>query len=225
MPLSALGSSIAGLLLVLLVQFAIVATVLHPEVESPLSTRLQRLTWQTLRAVDNVVPKRGNVSKVLNWALPLMVAGLIILWLMLLAVGFALVVAPWLGDPAVFLSPTPRSSTLVTALYYSGVTLATLGYGDVRPAAAPFRLLAVIEALMGALTIAFGVAHVLAVYPALSRTRTLAAALDAEVAGQAGALPMVRRYLGQPAGWSDDLTARLRVRLTGLRHLRHNRYA
>jgi hypothetical protein len=51
---------------------------------------------------------------------------------------------------------------------------------------------------------------VLAVYPALSRTRTLAAALDAEVAGQAGALPMVRRYLSGEHQWSSDLAARLR---------------
>src|SRR3712207_4749700 len=110
-----------------------------------------------------------------------MVGGLIVLWLALLTVGFALVYYPWLADPAVFASDNPIDPDFGTALYYSGVTLATLGYGDILPLVEPFRALAVVEALGGALTIAFGVAYVLAVYPALSQKRTVAAALDAEV--------------------------------------------
>ncbi len=72
-----------------------------------------------------------------------------------------------------------------------------------------FRLLAVIEAISGASTLSFAVAYVLAVYPALANTRTLATALDAEVAGQVSGLPMIRRYLVEEE-WGSDLTARLR---------------
>ncbi len=206
----ALVAVVAGLLLIAIVQFDIIATVLHPEVENLPSTYFQRSAWQVLRAIEYVVPEHNGVYLVLNWGLPVMVAGLIGLWLGLLAVGFALVAYPWIADDTMFTSAAPRSPTFVTALYYSGVTVATLGYGDIQPVAPVFRMLAVLEALAGAITIAFGVAYVLAVYPALSRTRTLAAALDAEVAGQAGALPMVRRYLNRQEEWGADLAARLR---------------
>ncbi|CAA9215633.1 MAG: hypothetical protein AVDCRST_MAG26-300 [uncultured Chloroflexia bacterium] len=201
---------VAGVVLIGVVGCDIVATVLHPEVESPLSTRLQRLTWRMLMALDRIVPKRNGVQVVLNWGLPLMVAGLIALWLALLTVGFALVYYPWLGDPAVFAATNPIDRNFGTALYYSGVTLATLGYGDIQPLVEPFRVLAVAEALGGALTIAFGVAYVLAVYPALSQKRTVASALDAEVAGQADALPMVRRYVDKHGNVDDYLFPNLR---------------
>lgn len=210
MTVFALVSLLAGIVLILMVQLDIVATVLHPEIESPISTRFQRISWRVLRALEYVVPERNGVYLVLNWGLPLMVAGLIALWLVLLTAGYALLVYPWIGDDRMFVSTTPRDPSFLTALYYSGVTLATLGYGDIQPISGPFRVLAVLEAISGAVTIAFGVAYVLAVYPALSRTRTLAAALDAEVAGQAGALPMVRRYLNGQEEWSADLAARLR---------------
>ncbi len=201
---------LAGLVLIGLVGFDIEATVLHPEVESPLSTRFQRLTWRVLLALDRIAPNRRGVHIVLNWGLPAMVGGLIVLWLALLTVGFALVYYPWLGDPAVFASDNPIDPNFGTALYYSGVTLATLGYGDILPLVEPFRALAVVEALGGALTIAFGVAYVLAVYPALSQKRTVAAALDAEVAGQADALPMLRRYSRERGDVDDDLFKNLR---------------
>lgn len=139
-----------------------------------------------------------------------MVAGLILLWLLLLAIGFALIYYPWIGNAGVFSSDNPLEQTALNALYYSGVTLGTLGYGDIQPLTNPFRILAVIEALSGAVTISFGVAYVLAVYPALARTRTIAATLEGEVAGQSSALPMVRRYLTQDQRWSGELATRLR---------------
>lgn len=202
---------VAGVGLLGLVGFDLVATVLHPEVESPLSTRFQHLTWRLLVALERIVPERAGVPLLLNWGLPLMVVGLIALWLALLALGFALIYAPWLGDPAVFGATTPITPTLGTALYYSGVTLATLGYGDIQPHSAPVRALAVAEAVSGALTIALGVAYVLAVYPALAHKRTAAVVLDAEVAGQADALPLVRRYANRPGSVDGALFTTLRA--------------
>lgn len=193
----------------MLVLLDVMATVLHPEVESPLSARFQRTTWWVLNRVQRLVGERNGVYVVLTWALPIMVTGLIGTWLLLLASGFAVIYFPWLANPAFFSSDTPVAPSFLNALYYSGVTLGTLGYGDILPVHGPFRLLAVLEAVAGATTISFAVAYVLAVYPALARTRTLATALDAEVAGQASALPMVRRYLVEEQ-WNEDLAARLR---------------
>jgi Ion channel len=53
----------------------------------------------------------------------------------------------------------PARFSLTTALYYSFVTLATLGYGDVVPKTDVARGVAVVEAVMGQLYIAVMIAH------------------------------------------------------------------
>lgn len=205
-----IGCALLGALLLGLVQFDIVATVLHPEIESPLSNRFHRLIWGSLRFVERLAPNQARCHAILNWGLPLMVAGMIALWLLLLLVGFALIYYPWIGSPASFETPDGLGRSLIEAFYFSGVTLFTIGYGDIQPIALPFRLLVVAEAASGVVAVALSVAYVLEVYPALSRKRTVAVALDAEVAGQADALPMVRRYLLEKQQLHGELAGRLR---------------
>lgn len=204
---------LCGVSMVLLVAFDVVVTVLHPEVESPLSTRFQLLLWRLLRALQRrLTPQHEGQERgrtVLNWGLPLMVSGLIVLWLTVLAFGFALIYYPWIGDSHAFASPHGNAGSFTKALYFSGVTLATLGYGDIQPVSWPFRLLAIAEGFTGAVGIGLQVAYVLAVYPAFSRLRTTGVSLDAEVAGQAGALPLVRRYMTSPGEWNPGLSTRL----------------
>jgi hypothetical protein len=53
----------------------------------------------------------------------------------------------------------PARFSLTTALYYSFVTLATLGYGDVVPKTDVARGIAVVEAIIGQLYIAVMIAH------------------------------------------------------------------
>ncbi|MBC8078443.1 MAG: hypothetical protein H7Y32_20365, partial [Chloroflexales bacterium] len=202
---------LVGVAIVLLVQYDIVATVLHPDIEGPLSSLFQQGVWNALRTLAQRMPRRKIGWAVLNWSLALMVAGLISLWLALLMLGFALIYYPWISNPAIFASPTPLDRSLSEAIYYSGVTLATLGYGDIQPLTLPFRVVAVLEAITGAITVAFGVAYVLSVYPALARQRAIATALDAEVASQPNAVPMLRRYTRSPVAWQEDLPRHLRA--------------
>lgn len=207
---------VIGCSLIALVTFDIFTTVLHPSVESPLSNRFQRLVWRVLRTIATSLGTRPAASHVLNWGLPLMVAGLIALWLVVLVLGFACICYPWIDTPEVFVSGKAAAGPVSDALYYSGVTLATLGYGDIEPLTGIFRLLAVLEALIGVVTISAGVAYILSVYPALTQQQTLAIALDAEVAGQTDALPLVRRYVTGAQVWSGDLNAQLRDISLGL---------
>ena len=205
-----LGCATIGALVIVVVQFDILVTVLHPSVEGPLSTRFHRGAWRLLRLLARAVPGGTRRHAFLTGGLPLLIAGLIGLWLAGLLVGFALVDYPWLGDPARFATPVGAAPSPAEALYFSGVTLFTLGYGDIQPVAGPFRALAVLEAAGGVLTVSFSVAYLLAVYPALARQRAVAIALDAEVAGQAGGLPLVRRYRRADGGWDGQLEVRLR---------------
>jgi len=205
-----LGCATIGALVIVVVQFDILVTVLHPGVEGPLSTRFHRSAWRLLHLLARAVPGGTRRHAFLTGGLPLLIAGLIGLWLAGLLVGFALVDYPWLGDPACFAAPPGADPSPAEALYFSGVTLFTLGYGDIQPVAGPFRALAVLEAAGGVLTVSFSVAYLLAVYPALARQRAVAIALDAEVAGQAGGLPLVRRYRRADGGWDGQLEVRLR---------------
>lgn len=71
--------------------------------------------------------------------------------------------------PASFASPgLPGSGTerfqLAHALYFSFVTLGTLGYGDIIPVSGPARSLAVAEAMIGQMYIAVVVARLVALH-------------------------------------------------------------
>jgi hypothetical protein len=201
------GYTALGAIILALVSLDIWATVLHPGVESPLSNRFHRAGWRVLRLVARRLP-RGDA--LLHAGLPLLVAGLISIWLVLLLAGYAVLYYPWLGNPAFFTIPPGTAHRGLEALYASGATLFTLGYGDITPVAWPLRALAVAEAGSGMATISLAVAYVLALYPALVRQRACATALDAEVAGQVGGLPLIRRYLLGDGHWNSDLDNRLR---------------
>jgi signal transduction histidine kinase len=204
------ASALAGGGLIGLTLYDIVATVLHPQVQSPISNRFHRLGWQALCLVAGRLRSPGLRHALLGWGLPLLVAGLIALWVLLLLLGFALVYYPWIGDPAAFAAPPGTRGTLLDALYFSGTSLTTVGYGDFQAIHGLLRALAIAEAASGFVVISLSVAYLLAVYPALARVQALAVALDAEVAGQPGALPLVRRYLANEGGWEGELATRLR---------------
>ena len=206
---TALVSAAAGVALIALTLLDIVATVLHPQLESPLSNRFHRLAWRLLRLVAGLAPGPRR-HRALSWGLPLLIAGLIALWVLLLLVGFALLYHPWLGDPTYFQIPDGATGSWTEALYFSGASLTTVGYGDFQAVHDLFRALAIAEAASGFIVISLSVAYLLAVYPALSRTHGLAVTLDAEAAGQAGALPLVRRYLTRAGGYEAELAERLR---------------
>lgn len=69
-------------------------------------------------------------------------------------------------------------SAFLDSLYLSLVTLATLGYGDIVPAAAWLRVVAPLEGLIGFALLTAAVSWVLQVYPALARRRALAVRLS-----------------------------------------------
>jgi len=61
--------------------------------------------------------------------------------------------------------PAPSDSMKgFTALYYSVITLTTVGYGDVVPVSGPARMLAMMEAMIGTLYMAVMVARLVSLY-------------------------------------------------------------
>ena len=76
--------------------------------------------------------------------------------------------ATWPGSFAESGTATPARFPLSTAIYFSFVTLATLGYGDVVPKSELVRGLAVLQAVSGQLYIAVTIARLVGGYVASS---------------------------------------------------------
>jgi hypothetical protein len=73
----------------------------------------------------------------------------------------------WLLDqmwPASFGAPSESDLVMAHALYFSFVTLATLGYGDIVPASDAARGLAILEAVGGQMYLAVLVARLVSLY-------------------------------------------------------------
>ncbi|GAA5073969.1 potassium channel family protein [Lysobacter panacisoli] len=66
----------------------------------------------------------------------------------------------------VFGAPAEHAISMAEAIYFSFVTLATLGYGDITPGTAPLRGLAVFEAIFGQLYLAILVARLVGLHTA-----------------------------------------------------------
>jgi hypothetical protein len=67
-----------------------------------------------------------------------------------------------------------QSARGIEALYFSGITFTTLGYGDIAPHSTPMRLLALSEALTGFGFISLAVTYLVSLTAALERNRAVA---------------------------------------------------
>ncbi len=67
---------------------------------------------------------------------------------------------------------TPTSMSGFTAIYFSFMTLMTVGYGDITPTADVARMLAMVEAMTGTLFVVVMIARLVSLYSASGQTRT-----------------------------------------------------
>ncbi len=63
-----------------------------------------------------------------------------------------------------------RTLTFAECLYYSVVTLSTVGYGDIQPISGPARFVSAVEIVMGVLLLLFGFSAIIRHTPANTRT-------------------------------------------------------
>jgi hypothetical protein len=70
------------------------------------------------------------------------------------------------------LSGTAARMSGFTAIYFSFITLATLGYGDITPATNVARMLAMLEAMTGTLFVGVMIARLVSLYSASGQSQT-----------------------------------------------------
>ncbi|MEJ7713542.1 MAG: potassium channel family protein [Pyrinomonadaceae bacterium] len=166
-------STTLGLLLLLLVAYDVYATILHARKRpGPISDTLNRIIWRAARAVAFRF-NRQRRHQLLNAVGPLLLPSLIGMFIVLLVTGFALIY--WPRMPSHFsVDPEATSPAWIEALYFSGTTLTTVGFGDISPIATSMRLVAFIECTSGFALISLAVTYLLTVYGALERKRAIA---------------------------------------------------
>ncbi|CAA9293668.1 MAG: hypothetical protein AVDCRST_MAG77-4928 [uncultured Chloroflexi bacterium] len=198
-----------GLLLIGVSLADIGLTVLHVQAESPVSSKLTRGFWTVLAAVCRPMGRRVQ-GRVLALGMPLMIALTLAFWVVCSVLGFALLFAPFIGDPRWFASGPGQSGAslgVADALYFSAVSFLTIGFGDVVPLHPLVRWLAVSEGAFGLLTISLSVTYLLSLYPWVTRKMALTAVLNQEAGGRVDGAAIAQRYVltGRQAMLADRL--------------------
>lgn len=160
-------SSAVGVALIASALFDVLATLFsHPRRHSP-SRALISATWSACHHLPG--------TRTLALAGPLSFLVVVASWAVFLGCGWALVYWPWMPEGFLHAAELDAAGTdLVDALYFSLVTLSTLGYGDVSPAHGLLRVAAPLESLLGLGLLTASVSWLLSIFPVLSRRRALA---------------------------------------------------
>jgi hypothetical protein len=153
-----------------------------------------RLTWIPIAALGRRMPPGDRRESFLSIYGPISLLLLIVLWGMILVVGFALLLWAAGSDP---------SLTRFGNLYVSGVTFTTLGLGDFPPKTDLARFITVVEAGTGFGFLAVVIAYLPILYQSFSRRETAISMLDEWAGSPPSGGELLRRTLR--AGAHEEL--------------------
>src|SRR5258708_5931078 len=165
-------ATLVGLLLVAVALSDAFETIVMPRRVSgvTVSKIFYRLTWMPVAALGRRMPPGDRRETFLSIYGPVSLLLLIVLWGMILIVGFALLLWAAGSDP---------SLTRFGNLYVSGVTFTTLGLGDFPPKTDLARFITVVEAGTGLGFLAVVIAYLPILYQSFSRREIAISMLDA----------------------------------------------
>lgn len=213
------GLVLAGVAVLFLVLYDVFATVLHHWGSSgPLGHKVVRWLWSTAVRLTrgwSRERRRGFLGRVGPGMIPLTVA----LWAGLAVVGFALVYFPWMPSGYHAGESIPSLRSFTDAVYYSGVTFFTLGYGDITPLAASLRMVAIVEAGSGFALITLVISYFTSVYGAYSQQKVTAESVFYQADRSPDAAKLIAQHLtgGGPVSTFSLELARLREGLAAIR--------
>jgi hypothetical protein len=227
-----LGAVLIGMVLV-----DVFLTVLMPASgHGPLRRPLSRVTWAVFLWVGRRLPRRRRRG-LLTYSGPVLISGTIVVWVLLLLLGWALVYLPALGS-GIVASKGDTTESLITALYVSGFTLTTLGTGDVVPVTGVYRILVVAESAVGFSVFTKVLTYFLTPYAAITRRRRFATELEHRTFDTGSAVRLLiglwdpeelgatKQHLAGLAGNITEIAeTHTSYPVLGYFHYRHNRYA
>ncbi len=163
----------AGVFLLLLVFYDIYSTIIRATKHSgPISENLNRVAWRLAITLTKNLDRRRR-HRILSTVGPLLMPFLIGIFILLMMTGFALIYLPRM-ESSFKIADETAASPFLQAFYFSGVTLLTIGFGDILPVTNLTHIAAVFEGACGIAVISLSITYLLTVSGALERKRTLA---------------------------------------------------
>jgi Ion channel len=129
-----------------------------------------RRTWRAWKAMGRRVPPELREGLLAVYG-PLSLLGLLVTWVVLLVAGWG---AVWWG----LRSAVRGVDGYLDAVYFAGVGFFTVGFGDIVPTGGLARLLVLVEAFMGLVTMALVIGYLPTLYGAYSRREVQLLTLD-----------------------------------------------
>ncbi len=148
-----------------------------------------RVLWPITGRLARLVSE-GRRDLFLAYFGPLSLPLLLVLWAFGLVAGYALL--QWAQPDG--LARVSGMNRFGTALYQSGVTFFTLGYGDVTPRTNLARFVAVSEAGLGFGFLAVVIGYLPVLYQAFSKREAIISLLDSRAGSPPSATEMLRRH-------------------------------
>ena len=145
-------------------------TLFHPSGKGRLSRTLIYGVWKATHLVARRYPTALQIAGPLGFLVTLAT------WTAMLTLGWAFIYWPHLPDAFSFdpgMDPSYNSG-FDAALYFSIVSLTTVGYGDILPNANWLRIIAPVQALAGFGLLTASITWLLSIFPALSHRRAFA---------------------------------------------------
>lgn len=167
-------------------------TVLYPRGDKGLvSNRLARGLWYLFRVCGRIT--RRHRDRILSYIGSTLLVVTVAVWVLLLIVGFALIYLPALGNE-IRMEGGNTPTDFVTAIYYSGYSIATLGTGDITPRTGTYRLLMILEAVLGFSVITMTLTYFESVYSQLIKRNVFALSLHHRTRQTGDAAEMLARF-------------------------------
>ncbi|MBE9189125.1 two pore domain potassium channel family protein [Gloeocapsopsis crepidinum LEGE 06123] len=161
--------------LVVLAIADIYLTVLYPRGDKGIiSVPLARGLWHFFRFSAKTI--RTQRDRILSYMGPTLLVATVTVWILLLLIGFALI--SWVAlDNEIQMQGKDTPTDFATAIYYSGYSLSTLGIGDIRPQTGTYRLLMILEAVLGFSVFTITLTYLQSVYNQLIQRNIFALSL------------------------------------------------
>jgi hypothetical protein len=219
---------LAGALLIFSALLDIFLTVLYAKIGSHgasragtgiISLRVGRATWWMFRHISSRLPVNRDAARSFCGAVT--VVCLLVVWSTLLAAGAALMLHPALGE-GVRSSSSPHVHDFLSALYVGGSSLSLASSSDFYPQTGFYRLLYLINALIGTASISVTITYILQIYNAVQQRNALGLSICVMTKGTAD--PAVLLAGLGPQGRFDSgytVVANLAAELTAIKEAHH----
>jgi hypothetical protein len=209
-----------GAALILFILYDVFLTVLYARLGAGvLSYQLARSVWRLFRAVTR--PFGARQGRMLSFCGPTILVLIVLFWALLLTLGMALIIHPRLGSSVVS-TTGPAPTDFVSALYAAGGSMSIVGANSFAPRTAGFRLLFMLDSLVGVSVISLTLTYLMQVYSALYRRNAFGYSLHLASAETADAAELLAGY-GPQGQFSSGYTniSELAMQITGLKESHH----